>query len=112
MVEKPIKKSERQVTAAKSDVGEEVKEQPHFNEERSDSKTGRSFQKKDRRKGKDKGNHQESRPKNVNPALVRGPRPSKAKPPVLAETPSETVEDTETTEDSVTETPEETTAEE
>ncbi|MBD1809257.1 MAG: hypothetical protein KME25_25480 [Symplocastrum torsivum CPER-KK1] len=116
MVEKPIKRSERQTIAPKSDSGEEVKGQGRPTEDRSDSTTGRSFQKQDRRKGKGKGNQQESRPTSVNPALMRGPKPTKPKPPVLEETPSETVDETEDsateTEDSVTETPQETAAEE
>ncbi|NEQ20797.1 MAG: hypothetical protein F6K28_16500 [Microcoleus sp. SIO2G3] len=111
MVEKPIKRSERQTIAPKSDSGEEVKEQGRPIEARPDSTTGRAFQKKDkdRRKGRGKGNQQESRPTSVNPALMRGPKPTKPKPPVPEETPPETVDDTE---DSATETPQETIAEE
>ena len=114
MVERPIKKSERQAITPKSNVDEEVKGQERPVEERLDSTTSiseersapRSFQKKDRAKGRGKSNQQESRPSSVNPALMRGPKPTKPKPPVIQETPEAT------TEDSVTETPEETTAEE
>lgn len=118
MVERPIKKSERQAVASNSDVGEEVQEKGRPIEERLDSTTSaseersapRSFQKKDRAKGRGKKNQQESRPTNVNPALMRGPKPTKPKPPVIQETPEATIEDS--VEDSVTETPQETTTQE
>ncbi|HEY9607241.1 MAG TPA: hypothetical protein V6C85_36885 [Allocoleopsis sp.] len=105
MVERPIKKSERQALAPKSDAGEEVKGNGRSAEERFDSKPSRSFQKKDRKKGRGKGKQEDSRPSSVNPALVRAPKPQKPKPPVIEETPDAT------SEDSVTETPQETTAE-
>ncbi len=114
MVERPIKKSERQAITPNSDVGQEAKGQERPTEERIDPTTSasgersapRSFQKKDRAKGRGKGNQQESRPASVNPALMRGPKPTKPKPPVIQETPETAIED------SVTETPQETTAEE
>lgn len=114
MVERPIKKSERQVVAPNSDVAEEATEKRRPIEERLDSTTSeerstpRSFQKKDRSKGRGKGNQQESRPTNVNPALMRGPKPTKPKPPVMQETPEATSEDSVTD----TETPQETASEE
>lgn len=112
MVERPIKKSERQAIAPSSDVGEEVKGKGRPIEERLDSTTStpeqgsatRSFPRKDRTKGKGKSNQKDSRNSSVNPALVRGPKPTKPKPPVLEETPSETIEN------SVTSTSQETTA--
>ena len=114
MVERPIKKSERQAVAPNSDVGENVNGEGRPIEERLDSTTSspeqrsapRSSQKRDRTKGRGKGNQQESRAIPVNPALMRGPKPTKPKSPVPKETPEETIED------SVTETPEETTVEE
>ncbi|HAA31624.1 MAG TPA: hypothetical protein DCE56_32895 [Cyanobacteria bacterium UBA8553] len=112
MVERPIKKSERQVVAPSSDVGEPAKEKGRPIEKRLDSTNSeersapRSFQKKERSKGRGKGNQQESGPAPVNPALMRGPKPTKPKPPVIQETPEAT------SEDSVTETPEETSSEE
>jgi hypothetical protein len=116
MVERPIKKSERQTVDSKSDVVKPVKqtegrpvegsldEISQSSEERS---TTRSFRGKDKTKGRGKRNQQsDSRPSNVNPALMRGPKPTKPKPPVIQETESET------TEDSEAETAQETTAQE
>jgi hypothetical protein len=114
MVERPIKKSERQADAPSSKSDRPT-------EERLDSTPRRAFQKTDRAKGRGKGNQEDSRPSNVNPALVRGKKPTKPKPPVLEETPEPTAEDavTEnspettaepTTEDAVTENSPETTA--
>ncbi|HEY9727215.1 MAG TPA: hypothetical protein V6D50_12270 [Chroococcales cyanobacterium] len=105
MVERPIKKSERQTLAPKSDAGEEVKGQGRSTEERFDSKPSQTFQKKDRKKGRGKGKQEDSRPSSVNPALVRAPKPPKPKPPVLEETPDATNEDsvTESTEEATTE---------
>lgn len=105
MVERPIKKSERQAAAPNSDIDEQVKGKGRPIEERLDSTSSRSFQKKDRTKGRGKGNQENSLKSNVNPALVRGKKPTKPKPPVLQETPEPTVED------SVAEIPQETTAE-
>lgn len=104
MVERPIKKSDRQAVAPDSGVEKEVKGKERPIEERFDSTTSQSFQKKDRTKGRGKRNQGELRPSNVNPALMRGPKPTKPKPPVLEETPSETNEDL------VSETSQETTA--
>jgi hypothetical protein len=97
MVERPIKKSSRQ------DVGEEVKGKESPIEERVDSTTSKAFQRKDRTKGRGKDNQEDSRNSSVNPALVRGKKPTRPKPPVIQEM-SEPTE-----EDSVTETPQETT---
>lgn len=92
MVERPIKKSERQA-ASPSDVKEEVQEtEPssvegsqgsisHSSEERN---TTRPVQRKDKTNKKGKGNQQESEPsRQANPALMRGPKPTKSKPPVI-----------------------------
>lgn len=93
MVERPIKKSERQAVAQPSDVVEEVLgDQPSPNEGSLDSisqspqerSTSRPFRGKDKAKGKGNRNQQEDeRSTKVNPALMRGPRPTKAKPPVI-----------------------------
>jgi hypothetical protein len=109
MVERPIKKSERQAVAPNSDVDEQVQGKGRPIEERLDSTTPRSFQKKDRTKGRGKGNQGDSIKSNVNPALVRGKKPTKPKPPVLEKTPEPTIEDAVA---EAPETPQETTAEE
>ncbi|MBD0346476.1 MAG: hypothetical protein ICV63_16945 [Coleofasciculus sp. Co-bin14] len=116
MVERPIKKSERQTVAPSSDVSEQVKGKERPTEESVDSTSRRSFQKKDKSKGKGKRDQKDSAPSRVNPALVRGPKPTQPKPPVLEETPEETIEPgleqtpEETIEDSVTSDSEESTA--
>lgn len=113
MVERPIKKSERQAVAPQSEVGEGVKEKRHPIKERLDSTTStpedrsatRSLRGKDNSKRKGKSKQKDSPSSNVNPALVRGPKPTKPKPPVIQEVPSET-------EDSATEADQETITEE
>jgi hypothetical protein len=90
MVERPIKKSERQAKAAAGEGSD--RPVPEASKESSPPLTPRS---KDRSKGKDKKGARQEEPKQaVNPALLRGPKPMKAKPPVEeiepeAETPSE-----------------------
>lgn len=93
MVERPIKKSSRQAAAPNSDVGEQTQGERRPIEERSDSTTSPSSQRKDRTKRKGKGNQGDSRISTVNPALVRGKKPTKPKPPVVEQTPEATVED-------------------
>ncbi len=115
MVERPIKKSDRQAIAEPSDVVKEVIEtepdlipgslestiQPQ--EERN---TTRPSPRKDKTKGKGKENQQEEdRSRSANPALMRGPKPTKPKPPVIKDPQPEA------TEDSGTEPGQETTAE-
>ena len=114
MVERPIKKSERQSVAPSSDVDESVKGKRRPNEERLDSTSERSFQKKDKTKRKGKGNQEDSRSTSVNPALVRAKKPTKPKPPALEQTLEPTSEDAvePTSEDSVTETTQVSTASE
>lgn len=107
MVERPIKKSERQAVSPDSNAGEDVQGKERPIAKRLDSSTGQSFQKKDRTKGRGKGNQEEARPSNINPALVRGKRPTKPKPPVLEQEPESTIE----TEEAIPETPQETTVE-
>ena len=96
MVERPIKKSERQAVAPSSDVGEQVKGKERPIEEPPDSTSGQSFRRQDKTKGRGKRQQQDSRPSNVNPALVRGPKPTKPKPPVLLETQEPIIEEEET----------------
>jgi hypothetical protein len=100
MVERPIKKSERQTVAQASDVVEDVLEtEPSRIEGSLDSitpspeerKTIRPLQRKDKTKGKGKDNqHKDERSSSVNPALMRGPKPTKPKPPVIQEPVEET----------------------
>ena len=93
MVERPIKKSERQAVAPSSDAGEQVKGKESPIEEPPDSTSRQSFRRKDKTKGRGKRHQQDSRPSSVNPALVRGPKPTKPKPPVLLETQEPITED-------------------
>src|SRR3569832_2383446 len=93
MVERPIKKSSRQAAAPNSDVGEQTQGERRPIEERSDSKTSGSFERKDRTKKRGKGNQGDSRITTVNPAFVRGKKPTKPKPPVVILTPVDSVED-------------------
>ena len=101
MVERPIKKSERQTVAQPSDVVEEVREtEPDTIEGSLESITTKREQPSKTRpfRGKGKGNQQEdSRSKSpVNAALMRGPKPTKAKPPVIKETESQPDSDSDT----------------
>ncbi len=78
MVERPIKKSERLAKADAEPTGDRPSAAP--TEERSSRPRG-----KDKGKGKGKGrgrdrDNEDSKPP-VNPALVRGPRPTPPKPP-------------------------------
>lgn len=100
MVERPIKRSDRQAIAdaEPSKVIEEVLEtEPTAIEgnldvtpppkERNIPRPSRS---KDTTKGKGKGNQQEdSRSSPMSPALMRGPKPTKPKPPVVKKTESD-----------------------
>lgn len=95
MVERPIKKSERQTVAEPSNTepsaiesSSDANTQP--SEERS---TPRPFRGKDKTKEKGKGKQEDARSTAVNPALMRGPKPSKAKPPLIKKPESETPED-------------------
>ena len=103
MVERPIKKSERQI-AQPTDVVEQVPETEPSGTEGSQDSITESPQKriitlppvqgKDKTKGKGRGNQQdEDRSKIANPALMRGPKPTKAKPPLLKKTQEETAEE-------------------
>jgi hypothetical protein len=115
MVERPIKKSERQTVASPNDVVEEVLgtepsdiegSQGSINQSPEERSTTRPLRRKDKTKEKGKGNQQESEhSRQVNPALIRGPKPTKSKPPVIKQSQEAT------TEESVTEPSQETTAE-
>lgn len=94
MVERPIKKSERQVSTEVSDV---VAENPTSEPDRvgddpeqalktepySEGKRGPNQQDRSKSRKKGGGNRQrEQETARVNPALLRGPKPTKPKPPV------------------------------
>jgi hypothetical protein len=92
MVERPIKKSERQAAEA-SDA---VENAPKHNQELArhspeERKPIPQSEKKERSKGKGKGKSDRSQgepPKPVNLALMRGPKPTRPKKPlVVAEAP-------------------------
>lgn len=91
MVERPIKKSERQTNAAPSDAVEEVAATELKSAEGSiettspgikEKKIIQPVQRKDKTKGKGKGREIENEPLPVNRALVRGPKPKKAEPAI------------------------------
>jgi hypothetical protein len=84
MVERPIKKSERQ---AKTDESSSGGDRPTSEASPRESGTARPTRDKDRGKdrgkGKGKKGSREEEPRQaVNPALVRGPRPTRPQPPV------------------------------
>ncbi len=103
MVERPIKKSERQAITEPSDVvKQDLETEPSLIEGSLDSitqspeerNTTRPSPRKDKTKGKGKGNQQEEdRSRLGNPALMRGPKPTKPKPPVIKETQPETADE-------------------
>ncbi len=108
MVERPIKKSERQAMAESSTAEEVVETQPTFegvqpSEEREkprprlDKDKGKGKDKdKDRgRGGKPKDDRESKSPTNL--ALMRGPKPTKPKPPVVQEDQEETAENSDET---------------
>ncbi len=98
MVERPIKKSERQI-APPSDAGEETQEtQPIIVDDSLEAtipspekrKVIPSIPGKEKAKGRGKGsNREEAAPPPINMALMRGPKPTKSKPPVVAALPEE-----------------------
>ena len=105
MVERPIKKSERQI-APPSDAGEETQEtqetQSHAVEDSPEAavaspekrKVIPSVPGKEKAKGRERGSKREQEPAApMNMALMRGPKPTKPKPPVVT-TPAEEVEST------------------
>jgi hypothetical protein len=104
---KPVKKSERPT------VESNVDDDNSSSEERRMPQRDRGRD-RDRDKGRGKGRgeakgnrNSEARPSNINPALMRGPKPTKPKPPVIAEeTPVEMTEDSEVETEQVTTTEE------
>jgi hypothetical protein len=112
MVERPIKKSERQAVTKSNDVVEEALDtEPRTIEGATDPTTQspseqntkqRPLPVKDKTKGKEgkegKGrgdrqkDDQSSRPP-MNPALLRGPKPTKPKPPLITKTQEATESD-------------------
>ncbi len=94
MVERPIKKSERQAKVGTDNNSENADSMPPV-----ESNSRKTKGKSDRSSGKGKkGSYgDESRPP-VNPALARGPKPVKAKPKVTAEPETEEANSTESEE--------------
>ena len=89
MVERPIKKSERQANPDASNSSSPPPSRDERKEPR-DERQDRSA----RGKGKGKRGSREEEPKQaVNPAFARPPKPSKAKPPVIEEVAPEVTED-------------------
>ena len=109
MVERPIKKSERQI-APPSDAGEEIQEtqetQPQVLEDNLEAITASpekrkvipSIPGKEKYKGKGKGSKREEDTATppMNMALMRGPKPTKPKPPVVTASPEEIESSSET----------------
>ncbi|MEB3309309.1 MAG: hypothetical protein VKJ02_03680 [Snowella sp.] len=102
MVERPIKKSERQANPEGSN-----------NEPREAARNdnpGRPPRGRGKGKGKGKKGDRQEEAKVINPALARPPKPSKPQPPVVEETPVEEPEETVAeTETATEETPEDVT---
>jgi len=100
MVERPIKKSERQAAASEVTAGTPETEPGTLAGDLTvtPASEGRSTTsrplKNEEKRGKGKGNRgkeEKSRPP-ANPALMRGPKPAKPKPPVVEETQLEATE--------------------
>lgn len=106
MVERPIKKSERQVSTEASGVVAEKdlksepdrvgddQEQAPKTETHSEGKRSPNRQDRNKSSNKGRGNRQgEQETARVNPALLRGPKPTKPKPPVAHTTEEATTAD-------------------
>jgi hypothetical protein len=90
MVDRPIKKADRQNLPVESDGNPKSSEAPK--KKSSENRESRGADKGSRR---DSNKRDEPRaPENL--ALMRGPKPSKAKPPVIKEAEPEVSEDTAT----------------
>ncbi len=97
MVERPIKKSERPAKDTTNDTDSAIS-QP--SEQRADRSTHNKDRDRDRDRGRGGRGSKQEEPKSAgSPALMRGPRPVKAKPPVVVEEVQEVAE-TEQAEDS------------
>ncbi|MBW4645296.1 MAG: hypothetical protein KME23_20265 [Goleter apudmare HA4340-LM2] len=87
MVERPIKKSERQAQASTDQNSEKLDSVPSI-----ESNTDRSKPSGNRSSGKGrKGSFGDEIKSPVNPALARGPKPVKPKPSVKTESESEPI---------------------
>jgi hypothetical protein len=93
MVDRPIKKADRQNPPAESDGTPKSSEAPS----KKSSSSSRGGEKGGRR---DSNKRDEAKPPE-NLALMRGPKPSKAKPPVIKEADPEVTEETATDDSSV-----------
>ncbi|HEY9778964.1 MAG TPA: hypothetical protein V6D09_02295 [Leptolyngbyaceae cyanobacterium] len=110
MVERPIKKSERQTDAAPSDAVEEVSATEVNSVEAGIDTTSpvikrnatiQPVHRKDKTKGQDKGQGKgqgkgrepQNEPQPTNRALVRGPKPQKTELPTIKPSQEETSED-------------------
>lgn len=100
MVERPIKKSERQV-AEPSNADEALETQQHSSQESNVEAADTPLPEKrkvippvpgkEKTKGRGRNSQKEDEPSApVNLALMRGPKPSKPKPPVVEAPPEET----------------------
>lgn len=90
MVERPIKKSDRQTVAEPSNPEPSpIESSPDTNTQPSEERsTPRPFRGKDKTKGKGK-DKEDSRSTAMSPALMRGPKPTKPKPPAIKKAESE-----------------------
>jgi hypothetical protein len=97
MVERPIKKSERQARTESNDAGEGVEASQSSSvagspaaPRQAPKPKGSSQPARDKDKSRRKGDSsEEARPGAMNPALMRGPKPTQPKPPVAPVTPAE-----------------------
>lgn len=85
MVERPIKKSERQ---AKADTGSESEKSDSMPTAKPEPKSSKRSDDRSEGRGKKASFGDESR-QSLNPALARGPKPVKPQPKVIIEPPSE-----------------------
>lgn len=92
MVERPIKKSERQIKADANGVGENLADpngvadelEQELKTEAQPRKNSPNKQDRDKTSRKGQRSRQKTEePNRSNPALLRGPRPTKPKPPVV-----------------------------
>ena len=90
MVERPIKKSDRQPIAEPSHTETSpIESNPDTNAQSSEERSvPRPFRGKDKTKAKSK-DKEDSRSTPGNPALMRGPKPTKPKPPAIKKAESE-----------------------
>ena len=106
MVERPIKKSERQTDAAPSDAVEEVSAtevnsveagidttSPVIKRNATIQPVHRKDKTKGQSKGQGKGREAQNEPQVTNRALVRGPKPQKTELPTIKPSQAETSED-------------------